>query len=215
MKKKVFNLIILDESGSMSFIERQAVNGVNETIQTIRNAQKKHIEEQEHFVTLITFNSDGIKYVYNNMPADEIKELGQSDFNPSGCTPLYDAIGSGIVALRSQVKDDDTVLISIVTDGEENSSREWNQQQISKLIQTQKEKKWVFTYIGTNQDVEAVSRNLAIDNSLMFEYSASGTINMFKKELKARSRFFDRISDQDVCLAEVCCDYFDGVDDND
>ena len=39
MKTKVFNLIILDESGSMSCIERQALNGLNETLQTIRRAQ--------------------------------------------------------------------------------------------------------------------------------------------------------------------------------
>ena len=48
MKQRVFNLIILDESGSMSSIERQAIDGVNETVQTIRAAQKKH-EEQEHY----------------------------------------------------------------------------------------------------------------------------------------------------------------------
>ena len=46
MKTKIFNLIILDESGSMESIKQQAITGVNETIQTIRNAQKQH-EEQE------------------------------------------------------------------------------------------------------------------------------------------------------------------------
>lgn len=60
MKQRVSNLIILDESGSMGSIEQQAINGVNETMQTIRSAQKKH-EEQEHYVTFVSFNSDGIK----------------------------------------------------------------------------------------------------------------------------------------------------------
>lgn len=55
MKQKVFNLIILDERGSMNSIEKQAIDGVNETVQTIRSAQKMH-EEQEHFVTFVSFN---------------------------------------------------------------------------------------------------------------------------------------------------------------
>ncbi|MDE6811218.1 MAG: hypothetical protein K2J15_02590 [Muribaculaceae bacterium] len=46
MKQRVFNLIILDESGSMSSIEKQAIDGVNETVQTIRAAQKKHEEQK-------------------------------------------------------------------------------------------------------------------------------------------------------------------------
>lgn len=60
MKTKIFNLIILDESGSMESIKQQAITGVNETIQTIRNAQKQH-EEQEHYVSLVSFNSSSVK----------------------------------------------------------------------------------------------------------------------------------------------------------
>ena len=48
MKKRIYNLIILDESGSMWSIAKQAVDGVNESIQTIRAAQRKN-EDQEHF----------------------------------------------------------------------------------------------------------------------------------------------------------------------
>ena len=54
MKTRVFNLIILDESGSMSCIERQALTGVNETLQTIRRAQEKY-PEQEQYVTFVPF----------------------------------------------------------------------------------------------------------------------------------------------------------------
>ena len=48
MKTRIFNLIIIDESGSMQSIKKATIDNVNETIQTIRSAQKKH-EEQEHF----------------------------------------------------------------------------------------------------------------------------------------------------------------------
>lgn len=39
--KRVFNLIIVDESGSMSIIRRQAFSGINETLQTVRNMQEQ------------------------------------------------------------------------------------------------------------------------------------------------------------------------------
>jgi len=205
MRTKIFNLIILDESGSMTFIERQAVSGAIETIQTIQSAQKKHIEEQEHFVTLISFSSEGVKYIYNNKPVDEIADAKSLDYAPCGSTPLYDAIGNGVVTLRSQVSKDDKVLVTIITDGEENSSKEWNHRQISKLIETQKQQHWVFTYIGTNQDVEKVSRSLNISNSMSFDCSGVGTELMFKKEIACRKRFFDK-------LASLCCSDEDLVD---
>ena len=49
MKKRIFNLIIIDESGSMQSIKKQAIDSVNETLQTICSAQGKY-EEQEHYV---------------------------------------------------------------------------------------------------------------------------------------------------------------------
>ena len=57
MKTRIFNLIIIDESGSMQSIKKEAIDSVNETFQTIRSAQKKH-EDQEHYVSLVTFNAE-------------------------------------------------------------------------------------------------------------------------------------------------------------
>ena len=89
MKQRVFNLIILDESGSMSSIERQAITGVNETVQTIREAQEKH-EDQEHFMTLVSFNSAKAKTIYDAVKAENVEELTDRQYCPACCTPLYD-----------------------------------------------------------------------------------------------------------------------------
>ena len=51
--KRVFNLIIVDESGSMSVIEKQALMGLNETLETVRKMQGLH-KDMEQRVTLIT-----------------------------------------------------------------------------------------------------------------------------------------------------------------
>ena len=67
MKTRIFNLLILDESGSMSSIEKQAVDSVNETLQSVRAAQEKYKEEQDHVVSFITFNSSGVKTVLDRV----------------------------------------------------------------------------------------------------------------------------------------------------
>ena len=95
MKQRVFNLIILDESGSMSSIKRQAIDGVNETIQTIRSAQTKY-EDQVHYITLVSFNSDSIKTIYDNVESDRIEELADTQYQPACGTPLFDAMGNAL-----------------------------------------------------------------------------------------------------------------------
>ena len=81
MKTRIFNLIILDESGSMQSIKQAAINGMNETVQSIKASQKKH-EDQEHIVTLVSFNSSAIKTIYVCVLAAEVKELSDADFIP-------------------------------------------------------------------------------------------------------------------------------------
>lgn len=147
MKQRVFNLIILDESGSMSSIEKQAIDGVNETVQTIRAAQKKH-PDQEHLVSLVSFNSDAVKTIYDKVEAERVEELTDKQYVPSCCTPLYDAMGNAINALRKSVANDDAVIVTIITDGYENASSEYNGPAIKKLVETMKSKGWILPTSG-------------------------------------------------------------------
>lgn len=207
MKKRVFNLIILDESGSMSSIERQAIDGVNETVQTIRAAQKKH-PEQEHYVTLVSFNSDEVKTIYDKTEAERVEELSEKQYQPSCGTPLYDAMGNALTKLRKSVADDDVVLVTVITDGYENASHEYNAASIKSLVESLKAKGWIFTYIGANQDVEKVASTISITNTLSFSASAVGTRQMFATEKKARTRLFDRLADN-IEPCAMADDYFD------
>lgn len=193
MKQRVFNLIILDESGSMSGIKGQAISGVNETVQTIRCAQEKH-NNQEHYVTLVAFNSEAVKYIYENIEAGKVEELTNNQYLPAYGTPLYDAMGNALTRLRKTVADNDVVLVTIITDGYENSSKEYNQKSIKSLVDELKSKEWVFTYIGANQDVDKVGATISVTNTLNFCASAEGTQAMFAKESAARNRFFNRLS---------------------
>ena len=56
-KTQVFNVIILDRSGSMGCIRRAAVDGFNETLSGIKKAQENFADTQDHYVTLVTFCS--------------------------------------------------------------------------------------------------------------------------------------------------------------
>ena len=201
MKTRIFNLLILDESGSMSSIEKQAVDSVNETLQSVRSAQKKY-EDQEHYVSFVTFNSDGIKTVLDRVEAKSVEDITPAQFNPACCTPLYDAIGKSITELKKSVAENDKVLVTIITDGYENDSKEYNQASIKSLTEKLEKAGWTFAYIGANQDATAVSHGLGIKNALNFEATICGTMSMSRKLTASRARWFERVAENDACASE-------------
>lgn len=205
--KRVHNLIILDESGSMMSIYQPALTGVNETLQTIREAQKEH-DDQAHFVTLITFDTSHYNQIYCNTPAEEAIDITREQYCPRGGTPLYDAMGRSINELRPNVGKDDVVLVTVITDGYENSSREYDGKAIKSLVEEMKKEDWVFTYIGANQDVEAVAASISIDNHLAFEANEEDTKAMFERECRSRKNFFGKIR-PNMSKSEIGEDYFD------
>ena len=193
--KRVHNLIIVDESGSMSIIRKQAFTGMNETLQTVRQMQKK-FPDQVQFVTLLTFDSCHTTWHYDNASALKTKDLSWKAYNPGGGTPLYDAIGKGISKVNAQVEDGDHVLVTIITDGEENSSQEWTLKMIRTMIEKLKKQHWTFTLIGTdNLDVEAMAHSFAIEEHLEFHQDMAGTKAMFARERRSRERY-------NCCVAE-------------
>lgn len=211
MKQRVFNLMILDQSGSMYSIQHQATTGVNETIQTIRETCRNH-KDQEHLVTLVAFNTNEVKTIYDNVEADKVEELTSKQYRPACGTPLYDAMGNALTKLRKDVADNDIVLVTIITDGYENASREYNQQSIKALVEELKGKDWVFTYIGANQNAKEVGATISVTNTMNFSATVEGTKAMFAKEGKARGRFFDRISCNFGLKGKLTDDYFEGID---
>ena len=193
MKTRVFNVIVLDKSGSMSSIARQAIDGVNETLGSIKSAQEKN-PDQEHMVTLVAFCGCEMRSIYDNVPVAEVKPLTDKDYRPCCMTPLYDAIGTTITrvhAAKSQVSDS-LALVTIITDGYENASREYIHAAIRALIESYKEQGWQFTYIGADHDVEQVSFSLSIEHHLQFDKTAEGTQAMFAKERRSRGRWLGK-----------------------
>ena len=197
MKTQVFNVIILDKSGSMECIRQAAVSGFNETLNGIKKAQEKFADTQEHFVSLLTFCDCEKNYVFDKVPVAEARPLTMGDYEPCCCTPLYDAMGFTLTTMRNHVRniEDAVVVVTIITDGLENASKEYTGSAVRQLVEQLKGEGWTFTYMGANQDSVEVAFSLSIRNARNFEYSAEGTMAGMAKDTSTRMNFYSRLSD--------------------
>lgn len=191
----VHNLIIVDASGSMSSIYNQALTGINETIQTIYLVDQ-HDPYVAQSITLLSFanGDEKLQYIYRNEDPEMVRPVTEKDYVLRGSTALYDAIGDAVTGLKKHVGKEDKALVTIITDGYENDSRRWTGPQVKRLIEHLRGKGWVFTYIGANQDVEAEAGKIGMVNSMKFEATIEGTVEMFKKEGNYRRRWNERVS---------------------
>ena len=190
-KTQVYNLVILDKSGSMESIRTEAINGYNETLGSIKATQLKYLETQEHFVSLAAFCDCGIDMIYDMTPIKDADKLTKEKYDPCCCTPLFDAIGKTVKTLKKKIADveDAAVLVTIITDGYENSSKEWDGKAVSKLIEECKEEGWMFSFIGAGEDVVKVATTISITNTMVWENTSEGTKKMFDIENDARAEY--------------------------
>ncbi|MHC1778920.1 MAG: hypothetical protein AB9922_01630 [Bacteroidales bacterium] len=149
----------------------------------------------------------GIKHLHSVEPASTLKEINSGNYMPDASTPLFDAMGSAINRLRESLEGQSNynVLVTVLTDGEENASVEFSAFDIRMLVEKLKLEKWTFTYIGTDHDVEKIALSLSIDNTMVFEKNDAQINEMFKKEQYARTKFSEKIrTNEDTTL-----NYFD------
>lgn len=210
-KHQVHNLIILDESGSMSSIKTTIIQGFNELVQTIQGIEKQ-FPEQEHFISFVSFNGLGQKLLHFIDPASKLKQIDDKSYNPDASTPLFDAMGFSINKLKQslQGQTDYNVLVTILTDGEENASKEFSGNDIKKLVEELKQNRWTITYIGTDHDVEKIALSLSINNTMFFAKSEAGIKDMFLKEQSARAKYSQKIRSKE----DTTSNYFDDTDDD-
>jgi uncharacterized protein YegL len=210
-KHQVHNLIILDESGSMESIKSSIITGFNELVQTIQGIERQ-FPEQEHFISFISFNGLGQKLLHFIDPVSKLKQIDDKTYQPDATTPLFDAMGFSINKLKRslQGQTDYNVLVTILTDGEENASKEYSGNNIKILVEELKQNRWTFTYIGTDHDVEKIANSLSINNTMIFEKNDADIKRMFMKEHSARFKYSEKIRlDEDTSS-----NYFDEKEDN-
>lgn len=196
MKTQVFNVVILDKSGSMEVIRKAAIDGFNETLAGIRKAQEKYADTQDHFVSLLTFCGCEKKYVFDRTPVADTHPLQIDEYCPCCSTPLYDAMGFTLASMRNYVKkiEDHVVVVTIITDGMENASKEYTGNAVKQLVEQLKGEGWTFTYMGANQDVTEVAFNISIRNSRSFVATSAGMKSTMMKDTSTRMNFFSRLA---------------------
>ena len=151
--KKTVVAFLLDETQSMGVCRDETIKAFNEYVGTIRGNDNWKF-------ALTRFNSGNIT-TENVVPVKDAIELSHDNYNPSNMTPLYDAIGKTIQQVEGSSDNDTAVLFVILTDGAENSSREFDKEKALEFINKKTEAGWTFAYIGAGQ--EAWSQGLALN----------------------------------------------------
>lgn len=173
MKKDFTQIaIVLDRSGSMGSIEGSTIAGFNE-----------FLKQQQLVPGTASVYSAKFDTEYEVLFDGDLKqhpELSRENFQPRGATALHDAIGKTINHVGKRLADlaedqrPEKVVFVIMTDGLENSSREFAGEKIAQMIQHQKDSyKWEFVYLGANQDAVLVGERLGIGGRNSITYTAA------------------------------------------
>lgn len=194
-------VFILDESGSMSGLERDTLGGFNSML------KKQHNGEGEVYVSTVMF-SDSSRVVHDRAHIDDIPLLTEADYTPHGCTALLDAIGDAVKHIgnvHKYARPEDRpakTLFVITTDGEENASQRYSYEQVKKLVEKQKEKYgWEFIFLGANIDAIGVGSRLGVARDKCVEYECDD---------KGVALNYDVMGDMICCLRE-CDDIVDAA----
>lgn len=175
MKKGLTEIVfILDASGSMYSLTADTIGGFNSLI------EKQKSVDGEANISLVTFN-EGVQNVYISKPLCEVGDLTNKDYVATGCTALYDAVGFTIANLESRLLDlkeedrPEKIMIVITTDGEENSSREYNQHAIKNILENKEKEGWEVIFIGANIDTAEEGAKIGLNNMRTANYQASSS----------------------------------------
>ena len=192
---KIYNLVILDRSGSMMPLREVAVQGYNETLDVIRAAQQQYNLEQQNLVTLTLFNHL-VTDVYDCDTVQNLPNLLMQDYQPDGMTAMYDAIGLSLTKLQRKLNklENATAVVTIISDGLENASHIYSLDRVAKLIDSMKNQGVMFVFMGTNQNVQQTAEALHIDDYKIFEYSTEGMKEAWQSGIDASADYYERMS---------------------
>jgi hypothetical protein len=192
---KIYNIVILDRSASMSPLREAAVQGYNGILEVVRNAQEQNALAQQNYITLSFFN-DSVTNVFDCDTIQSISDLLLDDYRPQGNTALWDAIGVSLDSLKTKLDslENATAVVTIISDGLENASKHYSIYAVADRIDALKGQGVMFVFMGTNQDVTQTAASLHIDNFRVFEYTAEGMKKAWQSGIDASADYYERMS---------------------
>jgi len=175
--------VLIDRSGSMEHLRDAVVEGVNVLLGDLEPADR---------VTIVQFDSeDPYEVVVDGIPAAEVAPITADQYRPRGGTPLFDAVGTAIARVTGKVREAEVltgvapkVVLAILTDGYENSSREYSGTQVRRLIEQCQTDGWTVTYVGIGLGEQAFTEaaTLGVDarSTLAVTADRSGTLRAMR-----------------------------------
>lgn len=166
-------MIILDKSGSMGMVREATISGLNEYIGSLAK------DGNHYHVTLTLFDTE-VTRPWEDLVLSDKLVITRDLYSPNGNTALYDAVCSTLNRLKP-VEDSKNIVV-IMTDGDENSSKEYNERDMKRLVdERQKLGNYTFVFMGANQDAyaEAAKYNISRGNTVTFNATARGVGSTF------------------------------------
>jgi uncharacterized protein YegL len=172
---------IVDRSGSMSSLTDDVIGGVNQFIK-----DQRAIDGDANF-SLILFD-DTVDVIHDSVNLDDVPLLDQETYCVRGMTAMNDAIGSAVTKLGKRLESVDeserpsNVIVCIMTDGNENSSVEYDTKTIKEMIDHQTEKySWEFIFLAANIDVDVAAEQIGIRSANRYAFAATsdGVMNAY------------------------------------
>lgn len=198
--KETYYLLIVDASSSMSPLTKSTISGVNEQIDSIKQLEKE-FPEQKYNMSFMHFNNT-VTIEYTDRKSNSLEHISESNYRCSGMTALLDAIGVGVRNLNEKIGDkiasgEAAAVVVIITDGEENASREFDGPKVKSIIEElQATNRWTFTFVGANIDSISTASRYGIDVKNVMQFSGDELSNKkvyasMTKSFKSRARSMD------------------------
>ena len=169
-KKKVkTNLyFVADRSGSMNHMASEVIGGFNAYV------EKQKAEPGEANLTLVQFDSE-YEVVHKALPIKEVPELTSKVYFARGMTALYDAVGKTITEGLISSNAGELNIITIMTDGAENASKEYSYEAVKALIKrAQDEFNWEVIFLGANMNAREYATNMGSKAQNVSNFAANG-----------------------------------------
>jgi len=206
MKKGLTELVfILDKSGSMSGLESDTIGGYNSMLK-----KQQSIEDECHITTVLFDNY--YELLHDRIDIKAVSLITEKEYQVGGSTALLDAIGNTIHKIGNAQKHTaenyraEKVMFVIITDGEENSSREYSAEKVKAQIERQKTKfGWEFIFLGANIDAVQTARRFGIapDRAIDYLADSEGTELNFKVMASAVATFREAGTVDEACFEEI------------
>lgn len=184
-------VFVLDESSSMSSCWDQTVSGYNEYLK----AQKEDAEKTgiETLVSLYKFNGYDVKAIFDRQNVQEVQPLDKNSYRPSGGTNLHDAMGGVMMKINlllSEKKkaDRESVIITVLTDGEENQSRTFRSTDVKGMVEKAEGKNWGFMFLGANIDAFHAGSALGFNTNNTMQFATANAAETMRGASAMTSR---------------------------